>query len=88
MTQSDRGICPRCGQDTTIYYLDEGADVGEGLDLCEDCAMADGWEQCSICGDFYPTYLVDFTLLDDDRIVCEYCMEDVEEEEDEEDEEQ
>lgn len=82
MTPHYSGTCPRCGQATTIYCIDEG------LDLCEDCAMADGWEQCSICGDFYPTYLVDFTLLDDDRIVCEYCLEDVEEEEDEEDEEQ
>ena len=81
MTPNYRGICPRCGQDTTIYCIDEG------LDLCEDCAMEDGWEQCAVCGDFYPTYLVEFTLLDD-GMICEYCIEDYQndEEEDEKDE--
>lgn len=79
MTQSRRGICPRCGQDTTIYYIDEG------VVLCEDCAMEDGWEQCAVCGDFYPTFLVEFTLLDD-RMICEYCIEDYQNDDGEEDE--
>ena len=87
MTPFVQGICPRCGKDTTIYYLDEGNDVGESLVLCEDCAMEEGWEQCAICGDFYPTYLVDFTLIDD-RFICEYCMEDYPDNDEEEDEEE
>lgn len=86
MTPNYRGICPSCGRDTTIYYLDEGADVGEGLVLCEDCAMEEGWEQCAICGDFYPTDLVEFTLLDD-RMICEYCLEDYQDNDEEEEDE-
>lgn len=67
MTDYERGICPMCGQETTIYY------IRDDVVLCEDCAADECWDQCAICGDFYQVEYM--TLLDDDRLVCEYCME-------------
>lgn len=73
MTDQVFGVCPECGKEKKLWL------IREDVILCDECADGLDWTQCSICGDFYPWDVIEFTELPDGRNVCEYCMEDIDE---------
>ena len=68
------GTCTDCGKENSnLIVLD---DVGR---LCEEC-LDSNYTKCDICGEYWGDGYVEFTVTDDDKLVCEYCMEDMDEE--------
>ena len=63
-------VCSECGEEKLVWF------VTDEMKLCQECADMLGYTQCAHCGEFYPSDLVEFTVLPDDSEVCEYCMED------------
>ena len=69
------GTCTDCGKENcNLIILDE---VDQ---LCQEC-LDSVYTQCDICGEYWPDGVVEFTLTDDEKMVCEYCMEDMDDEE-------
>ena len=69
------GTCTDCGKENCkLIVLDDVVRV------CEEC-LETNYTQCDVCGEYWNDAYVEFTVTDDDRLVCEYCMEDMEDEE-------
>lgn len=72
------GTCTDCGKENSNLIILDDVDQ-----LCEEC-LDSSYTQCDVCGEYWNDSYVEFFYPDDERIVCEYCMEDMEDEEDEE----
>ena len=67
------GTCTDCGKENCSLIVIDEVDM-----LCEEC-LDSAYTKCDICGEYWPDDVVEFSLTDDDRLVCEYCMEDIDE---------
>lgn len=68
------GTCTDCGKENCdLIVLDDVVRV------CEEC-LESNYTQCDVCGEYWADGYVEFTVTDDDKLVCEYCMEDMEDE--------
>lgn len=69
------GTCTDCGKENTSLIILDDVDW-----LCEEC-LDSSYTQCDICGEYWGDSYVEFTVTADDKLVCEYCMEDTDVEE-------
>ena len=69
------GTCTDCGKENTSLIILDDVDW-----LCEEC-LDSSYTQCDICGEYWCDGYVEFTVTADDKLVCEYCMEDTDVEE-------
>ena len=66
------GTCTQCGkEDELTFVTDEDR-------LCDEC-LDSSFTQCEECGEYYPDH-VEFFVLKDGRLICEYCREEYEDE--------
>lgn len=65
------GTCTDCGKENTSLIILDDVDW-----LCEEC-LDSSYTQCDICGEYWGDGYVEFTVTADDKLVCEYCMEDI-----------
>ena len=69
----DHGTCLCCGkEDRDLIILDDDTRI------CLECLDAD-YTKCDVCGEYWHPDMVE---LYGDRMVCDYCLEEMEEEED------
>lgn len=72
MTIKSHGICTECGKEAELTFVtDEDR-------LCDEC-LDSSFTQCEECGEYYSDY-VEFFVLKDGRLICEYCREEYEDE--------
>ena len=64
------GTCTECGKENTSLTILDDVDW-----LCQEC-LDSSYTQCDICGEYRPDH-IEFTYTDD-KVICEYCMEDME----------
>ena len=67
------GTCTDCGKENAALIILDNVDW-----ICEEC-LDSVYTQCDICGEYWPDGVIEFTYTDD-KIICEYCMEDIDEE--------
>lgn len=68
-------VCTDCGKaDCHLTIIDEVTAV------CDQC-LDSRFIQCDECGEYWDDFAVEFTYTEDDRCICEYCMENYEEDE-------
>lgn len=67
------GKCTMCGKDAELTIVD---DVDR---LCDEC-LDSNFTQCDECGEYYPDH-VEFFVTTDNRLICEYCRQDLDDEE-------
>lgn len=69
--RSSTGTCTDCGKENCrLTVLDDVVMV------CDECLNTD-YTQCDICGEYWNDTYVEFTFTEDERIICAYCMEDL-----------
>ena len=75
MQKKAKDTCTTCGaEDVLCTFID---DVDRVCDTCLD----NDFQFCDICEEYWSTDAVEFTELNDGRMACENCAEDLEEEE-------
>lgn len=72
MSYTTTGICTMCGKEGQLTVLDDEDR------LCDEC-LDSSYTQCEECGEYYSDY-VEFFVLKDGRLICEYCREDYDDE--------
>ena len=74
MDRRDHGTCTICGEaDCDLLIVD---DVDR---VCMGCLDRD-YQLCDGCGEYYSTLSVEFTLTEDDKFLCQNCLEGEEDE--------
>lgn len=66
------GTCTDCGKENSPLII-----LDDVVKVCEEC-LDTNYTQCHICGEYWNDAYIEFTYTDD-KIICEYCMEDLEE---------
>ena len=67
------GKCDLCGEENADLYCIDGY-----MNLCRHC-FENEVDICDECGQIWVSNEVEFTETDDGRMICEYCMEELEE---------
>ena len=75
MAERGIGICTECGEETEITVID---DVTM---LCDDCLEELDYIECDNCNEFWLWDAVKFYNLNDGRVLCEHCAEELLEDE-------
>lgn len=63
--------CTCCGQE-----YDHLNTIGDEDHVCDFC-LESAFQFCDECEEYYDVGSVDFFVTTDDRIVCQYCAEDM-----------
>lgn len=74
MTTKCVGNCTMCGAENVKLTIIDDEDR-----VCDEC-LEDWFCYCDECHEYWRSDVIDFFALDDDRLVCEHCMENLEEE--------
>ena len=70
MTERCKATCTECGKRRMVWL------INDETRLCNSCIEDLGYLKCDYCGEFFPSDYVRFAISPDNRLVCEYCMED------------
>ena len=91
MTDEELLSYKKVGPEVAAKYLQGGytahdlrLDAQEGICPFMTARRGKGrysYTQCDICGEYWGDGYVEFTVTADDKLVCEYCMEDTDVEE-------
>ena len=71
MAKEYEGVCTNCGEETTVYQVDECTA------LCEDCIDELDYIECDECNELWAWDALRFYHLIDGRTLCENCAEDL-----------
>ena len=77
MTRKTTGKCTMCGEEAELTILD---DVDR---VCDEC-LDSNFTQCDECGEYYPDH-IEFFVLKEGGLICEYCRADFDDEDIDED---
>lgn len=72
MSHKTKGTCTLCGKEAQLTIVD---DIDR---VCDECLDSE-FTQCAECGEYY-TDDIEFFVLKDGRLICEYCREDFDDE--------
>lgn len=78
MKRTYNGTCSMCGkEDCELTVIDDVDHV------CEDC-LEEKFIFCDECQEYWQCDAIEFFYLDDGRVLCEHCAEDIDEDDEEE----
>ena len=69
------GTCTQCGAEDCNLTIINDVDW-----VCEECLEL-WYTQCDNCGEYWESSSVEWFVLKDDKMVCEYCAEDYDDDE-------
>lgn len=75
MVKTYEGTCTLCGAENTEVTI-----INDFEHVCQTCLDND-YFYCEECDDYWACDAVEEVELEDGRVVCEYCAEDMEEDE-------
>lgn len=71
MAERYEGTCTECGEECMVTLIDEVTS------LCDDCIYDLDYIMCDNCEEFWQGDAVRFAKLNDGRMLCEHCLEEL-----------